>query len=423
MNSNGTIKFSEINKQAPLQKWIQIALAVVVVLYAAYLINSLSKNTADFQWDFKSYYYATTAHSLDNNPYEVASLTEVAGHEVLFGFYYNPILLWFFKPFTLFSLDTALQIWLFLKVFFIAFTIYIWRRYFVPDIPLGIFALFVLMAFDATIFWDFKTGNITIFEQVILWSGLFAFLRGRLILFSLLIILASLIKVSPLFFLILIPLSDIRGKWWYTLGAFLATVVIYLCIYLTNPELFQSFVTLMRGLYESAQFYNYSTLSIIDYFQKSATAIPLGESPAEMTYAIYAVVVLAFVFITLWVMHVRNRLIPAIDRKLLIIIACILYAIILPRFKCYSYIILIIPSLFMIREYFASRANPYLIFLFLLPVAFPMPSEHIYQFLSTLYPLYLAYFVWVLCIIKLKTMRDVEKLSQVVSENSMGKAI
>ena len=86
------------------------------------------------------------------------------------------------------------------------------------------------------------------------------------------------------------------------------------------------------------------------------------------------------------------------DNRLLIFVVCAVYALILPRFKCYSFILLIVPSYVIIRAYISRHSTFFLLMLFLIPVNTALPHTDAINRLFLYFPLFMAFAVWILYI-------------------------
>ena len=200
-------------------RFILIALALIMAIGLA--VNLSRKNALqEVQWDFKIFYFAAQAGRLGLDPYEIDNLRQVSGQQIELPFVYPPLTVWLFKPFTLLSYPVASQVWLFLKLALLSGLILLWRRHFIAGSLNGLFYLFLLFAFDAAIYWDFKAGNISLVEQLLLWMAFFLLLKRNGVGFGALVVLASTFKVITIVFLVLLPLSDIKHKWKYCLAGF-----------------------------------------------------------------------------------------------------------------------------------------------------------------------------------------------------------
>ncbi len=153
-------------------------LLLALILYIAFtLISNISGNISNKQWDFEIYYYAAMAHQAELDPYSISDLAEISTKKIWLPYVYPPIALQFFKAFTFLNFETAFQLWLILKIVAAVFLVFFWRQFFFRDKSLILFLLFFLLAFDAAVHWDVKTGNISMFEQVFLWCAFMFYMK------------------------------------------------------------------------------------------------------------------------------------------------------------------------------------------------------------------------------------------------------
>ena len=73
----------------------------------------------------------------------------------------------------------------------------------------------------------------------------------------------------------------------------------------------------------------------------------------------------------------------------------LVYALIQPRFKDYGYILLLVPSYYIIKNTRYTRIAPFLFLLFILSDRMMLPiAASIYDIIWAYYPLFVAYCVW-----------------------------
>jgi len=105
---------------------------------------------------------------------------------------------------------------------------------------------------------------------------------------------------------------------------------------------------------------------------------------------------------------VRSYRFPDKD-KIIIFLACVVYALILPRFKDYYYVLLLVPTYFIVKRARHIKAYIPLIVLVILPsiLSTEIPLPGFKRFISLLnilweyHPLIVAYFVWGLYIFEI----------------------
>jgi hypothetical protein len=368
---------------------------MLLTLYAAYLVRSVAENPTDLQWDFTLYYYAAETCSHDLNPYVTADIVQVSGRkDIWLPYIYPPLTLWFFRPFTCMSYNTAFYLWLALKACLMVILVLVWKRYFLADSWSPFFCLFFLFAFDSALYWDLKSGNLSLLEQGVLWAAFLALIKEKPALFALLIVGISFFKITTLSFLVLLPVSRFDRKWWYFGGALAAFGIVLGLDYLARPDLFQVFLSRAQGLAERAFNHNYGLLA---FFQD---AFELGlrgrwASVASLLPVLaYGLTTGAVLFFTGRAVHRWNPSGHGRDYKLIIFLFCLAYALTFPRLKCYSLVLLIVPSYYLIQAHPARWMSPALFLLLLIPANTPLPDAQWIRTLFAYYPLMLAFIFW-----------------------------
>jgi len=205
----------------------KVFLALLAVYCAGCLVY-LSLNAERPQWDFKTYYYAAKVYTSGGNPYDLEALTRTSGEKITLPYVYPRFTLVFFLPFTFCSYAVAYQVYLLLKVAALVALFRLWIGSFLKEDGDLLFYPFSLLAFNNAIGLDLFAGNITTFEQLALWAAFFCYIRQRLLPFSLLVLVASFFKLTPILFLTLLPFSKDKKRYIYLgLAAFaFATILV-----------------------------------------------------------------------------------------------------------------------------------------------------------------------------------------------------
>lgn len=367
----------------------------LVTLYAVHLIRSVAANPIDFQWDFTIYYNAAIAHVSGLDPYSTADLVQVSGKkEIWLPYIYPPVTLWFFRPFNWLNYQNAFYLWLTLKAGLMIALVLVWKRYFLAEAWSPLFCLFFLLAYDSALYWDLKSGNLSLLEQGVLWGAFLALLKEKPVLFAALIAGISFFKITTLAFLVLLPLSRFDRKWWYFGGALAAFAVVLGIDYLTHPDLFRAFLSRVQGVSERAASYNYGLLALFqdigDRGLGNRWPSAVGFLP-QTAYGLTAAVVLFFTGRAVWRWNPSGQ---GRDHRMLIFLLCLTYAVVFPRLKCYSLVLLIVPSFYIIRAHTARWMSSALLLLLLLPVNTQLPEGEWIRLVFAYYPLLLAFVFW-----------------------------
>ncbi|MBI3872320.1 MAG: DUF2029 domain-containing protein [candidate division Zixibacteria bacterium] len=388
------------------RKITRVATAVAlagVLLYAVYCVIVIATHSDLYQWDFRSYYYAARASADGGNPYDPADLSRVAGGGNVLRFVYPPVTLVAFAPFAALPYSVAAQIWLVLKLVALGLLIYLWMKHVVTVRSEIAFALLVLFGLGRTILVDLAAGNISIFEQCLLWAGLVCLLRRRTWLFCLAVLIVSCFKLFPiLFVLLLLVLPNVKQRW----SALAATVGAFLTIlgldYARDPARFTHFVATAVAIREHGDLGDPSLLAFIRDLADRLGAVagmPLGGMAPMLAYGAAAA---AIAIITLSHLRALRRSGSFDSAASLILLFCVGYALTLPRFKNYSFILLL-PAAYVAQRDLRRRSMQWLFLLLLaipispaIPIA--LPGSFNLRIHWHYHPLLLAFVIWLFCL-------------------------
>lgn len=372
-------------------------LIIFLILYCIYLIFHVSTHRENYQTDFKIYYYAAKAYAAGLNPYDSNVLFEMACVPKHNKFVYPPLTLFFFRSFSLVKFDIAFYLFLSFKCILLTSLIYLWAKKFLQKDADVLFYIFCLLAFNSAIYLDVIASNISILEQCFLWTAFYFLLNRKLFPFCILIIAAAIFKITPILFLILIWFSKFekKKKFIYFFGAFAAFLVILLVSYITNPLLVKCFINNTSEINERG-IINPSTMALLkDAFE--LLAIKTGVVvPQTAQLCLFFAIITTILFMTWRSYLILGSFDIEHKEKITIFLACLVYALILPRFKDYSYILLLVPTYFIIKRGAYTKVHILLFILTTLSAAritlpgFPI----IFNFLWMYYPLIIAYFIW-----------------------------
>ena len=367
----------------------------LLLLYSISVLVYILTHSDQYQWDFKIYYYAAKIYAAGLNPYDKITLAQTTQSPTNFPFVYPPVTLFFFQLFSLVDYNTAFYLFLTFKSILLIGLIYLWRKEFLVEIDL-LFYFFCLLAFNSAIYLDIRAGNISILEQFIIWLGLFFYLKRKLLLFCLFILIAAVYKIVPILLLFFLWFSKEKNRHIYFIGSFILFLLIMLISYMASPLLFVGFVSNASTRLEESGVVNPSTLQLIkDSFEllayKTGIVVPNGAQ-----FLLYFVVIGIVLFVT-WRAFIVLQSVKVRDKERIeLFLACLVYALILPRFKDYSYIFLLVPTYFIIKKDHYIKAYPFLFIITILSVHnITLPGfDIIFNFLWRYYPLIVAYGVW-----------------------------
>jgi hypothetical protein len=377
--------------------WCRRVVWAILALYALALLYGIASHPDRFQWDFRTYYYAGRAFSLGLDPYDMGALTRVAGVEIGFPYAYSPLVLPLFSAMGAIELAAASAVFLGFKVVALIALLALWRRWFVVGRPDPFFYLFLLFGFSGALYSDFASGNISVFEQLGFWLGFVALRRGRLWAFSLLVIAISLFKLTPVLLLLMLPLLyGLRRPAGPLAGGLLIFAAALGVSYVLWPDLFRSF--LQGGWsFDERGGINPSSLALLrdgyDYLLERGFLPRWGWMP----WAAYALWVTTVALLT-W--RAARRL-PADDRTASIYLGCLAFALIAPRFKNYSYTLLLVPAYQLLTTRIAVRPERAILLLLMFSGSPPVPfgfSTAAGEIITGYYSLLGALLVWSLAL-------------------------
>lgn len=315
--------------------WLKRALVAVA---AGYFLFELSQVvTRDAQEDFRTYFCATTTWLRGGNPYDLAEVSATAGREIKLPFVYPPVALWLFRPFAALQYHTAYFVYLALKLVGIAGLYCVWRRLF-PQLARREWLLLATFVFGyrCALIRDLRAGNISVFEQVLLWGGFLLLLRGSSARGCGLVALSGLLKQTTVLFVALAPAF---GRSQRSVLCVVGSAAAFGCVHLMScwhaPGFFRSFVAAAASLDERGDL-NPSALAV----SRDVVEI-LGLPPATSWagYGLWCALVAGIAFVVL-VRRGAWRHPPV-----LVTTSVLTYVLLMPRMKDYSYLIALVPAL------------------------------------------------------------------------------
>lgn len=378
---------------------IQLLVCLVPVIYTVFFILRIAVHPAWTLWDFESNYYHTKAFLHGLNPYDFDFKT-FPHTQPLYQFVYTPLSLIFFAPFTLLDYaDARIAALIFYVIVlfttFIAFS----RRLITKNCFGAFFCLFAILAFNGAICKSIQSGNVASLETALIFLSFICWLRGHHVWFLCFIFAASIFKLTPLFFLVLI-FFDKTPQWKST---FIAMVVFLIALA----------ISILAMPYEVIP-YASSNISwcmpIVRGFQNPSmfclltTVIEQCHFPAvkPLINAVFIIWVAAILFFT-----VRSGLFLAREgrdtaRVDAVVLALLCYALVVPRFQDYAWVIMI-PAVFRVlmdREY-AKTIGPLMV-LCLLPNRednlLPGLTE-VFRIAKVYSPIIVAFGAWLLLVL------------------------
>lgn len=284
------------------------------------------------------------------------------------------------------------MIYILLQLLLLFFLFILWRKYFLKGEFDYLFFLFCFFAFNSAILIDLVTGNISIIEQALLWGAFYFYLEKRPLLFCLLILLISCFKISPILFLALLFISDDKQKYKYFFSSLiLFTIYIFLNI-IFEYNLFQNFLGNLKQM-------DYGGISNPSSYQLIKDLLLLCQNYLNITYSFTFNVIIYFAFVFSVLLYsyktvfsfLKNNV--NLDIKLILLFSIIIYVLVLPRVMSYSFIIMLIPSYYIIKKITDVKAG---IILFILIIMTSGSSITNFTFLNVYWILIWNYFPLIL---------------------------
>jgi hypothetical protein len=360
---------------------------------------------AEKQTDFLSMYTAASAFKSGVNPYDMAALGQMAHQDDVPIYRYPPYTLYLFRPFTWFSFVAAARIFLLLKFVALGALLYLWHRLFDLTRYRGLLWVLVPLAFNCTVIADFRSGNISVFEQLLIWTGFYFYTRKSLAGFGIAIVLAASCKLVPIALLALLATRWNKKSLAYGVLFGVAFLALLGASALAWPELFAIFWKNLLHLGAQGEHGNVdpSTRALISdaarWFQLK-TGHPL---PIIIPLGILATLAAGVVAVSV-IMFSRMKSSDSKSADLWrISLLCLSYALIVPRFKDYSYILLIPPAFYIItaRKWINDPVLPFCGLLVIFTLRdfrfYGTILEPFFRFQGEYYCLVLAWVLWGMC--------------------------
>jgi hypothetical protein len=309
----------------------------IVLLVLLSFVVLVAVRWHSYQWDFYLAYDSGKEFVRGVSPYRGEGLS----------FYQAPLTLYLYSVPARLPFLLAYELWLVLKICALAGLLWIWDRHFLRLQRTWWMAAYLGLAFAGTIYADLVSGNISIFEQLGLWLGFVALLRGHYARFCLCIILVSQFKLTPMFFALLLLLLPRVPQWKWFAACWAGFVAVFSLNFLLQPTLLKGFLDVAPALDERGT-QNPSTLAFLRDLVDLVKGLPYS-SGAHADELAFLVVALAIGLISLVAILRYRRTTPEADPKVIIYLSCLAYCLLVPRLKSYSYIMLLVPTLHLLR--------------------------------------------------------------------------
>jgi hypothetical protein len=327
---------------------LRICLGTLLAALAGLVFLDLWTHPDRYQNDLQAYYFAGMASREGLDPYDLGVLSQLAHTPVRHGFVYPPITLPFFRALGELPYAALYRGFLLAKVALLGGLICLWLRVFVKR-QTGGFLLFAATAFNAAVYVDLRVGNIAVFEQALIWTGFYFLLKKKPALFTLFILVASSFKITPILLLGLLFLSSDKRRYGY-LGLGIALfLALHFSAYLVSPPLTRAFITASGALHDRGVV-NPSTAALIQDASAIIARYVVGPIPSVGLTLTYLCISLAVIVMTLKAVGMLTDTQAGQKELQAILIACLGYGLVIPRFKTYSYMLVLVPCYYILME-------------------------------------------------------------------------
>jgi hypothetical protein len=290
-----------------------------------------------YQWDFYMFHGSANDFLHGISPYRGEGLS----------FYHTPLTLYFYALFVRLPFPVAYELWIGLKVVALSALFLLWTRRFLQLDCRWTTTLFFLFAYNGTIYSDLVSGNISTFEQLGLWFGFAALLRGRYAAFCLCVILVAQFKLTPILFALLLLIVPRRPQWTWFVVCCAGFAAVFALNFVLQPALLHDFFTVAPALDERGTLAPGTLAFVRDVIDLAGGAHYSDRTRVDELAFLSAALAVGVVSALTVVRHRLRASEP--NARALIYFACLAYALMIPRMKTYSYILLLIPTLYVLR--------------------------------------------------------------------------
>ncbi len=369
---------------------------LTATILIVWLVMIISIGNRDRLWDFKTYFYASVAQAQGENPYDLEALNRYSHDKIELPFVYPLAICYLFRPLTWLPYGVAYHVWLWLKVVIAVYLFWLWRTRFIRWGPLWLMLLIGSGAFLSALYRDLTAGNVALIEQALLWTGFWWLLESKPFRFAVAVAFAAIFKFTFALFLPLLLLTQTRRRWQaVAVGGTMVMGYALINWSLSAPQ-FREFVEIGANLKEYTTSFNHSTLAVFHDVGGLliGTRIDSAGSAAVVMalYLMFAVVLATLTFKCLrrnWPIDTRAKLLWTMCAL------CLLYALVLPRMKNYTQLLLIVPTLLVITGGIQRKGQIALALLLLLPRIKMAAPDTVFGFYQYLHPWIMTVVIWI----------------------------
>ncbi len=294
-------------------------------------------------WDLKVYAACARELGAGRDPYA----RDVVIEDITYPCMYPPLAIDLYRPVAA-LMDAnprlAVRAWNALTVLLFLGLLWIWRRFFLGPGPDALRLIFALFAFGGPLFVVLRCGNGAAFEFFLIWSAFALFVAGRDLPFVLTIAVAALIKLQPAGFLGLVLLRP-RPAWRYFFLGAAAFVLLFGLNEVVHPGLLASFRDRLADPHEGWRYERGPNNCAVLGFLQHALETAWGDRARASIWARRLFIPWALFIMTATGAALRRIWSSVQDeaaaKRMTILLSCAAYALLAPRFKDYSYFILI----------------------------------------------------------------------------------
>jgi hypothetical protein len=294
------------------------------------------------QWDLRVYMECARALAAGKNPYAIQPIVDSSRFQCL----YPPAIIDLYRPFAEFP--GGERAWAALKVLSLALMLWLWRAYILPR-GSDVWRLAVIAAAYGSPFWsDFRSGNAGSFEHLLLWAGLAAFIAGKDLWFAGFIAAAAQPKLLPAAFLPLLILKP-KPRWSPAIWGGVAALAVFGINELLHPGLLRQFFLQLGDPMQPWHYErgpnNVAFVGLMEHIFETATGIrPTSCDSAMRVNIVWSAAVVSATgwgLSRLW----RGPGTEEEKRRACVLLFAAAYALVAPRLKDYSFLLLLPPTL------------------------------------------------------------------------------
>jgi Glycosyltransferase family 87 len=331
----GTIMQPVVSSKEP-SRFEKFGAYRIVLLVALSFVLLVAVRWHNYQWDFYLAYDSGRDLLHGVNPYRGAGLS----------FYQAPLTLYLYSLPSHLPFFVAYELWLAVKVCALGGLLWIWDRHFMRIERTWWMVTYFLLAYAGALYADLVSGNISIFEQFGLWLGFAALLRNQYARFCVCIILVSQFKLTPMLFSLLLLAVPKVPQWKWFAVSWAGFLAVFSLNSILQPTLLKAFFHAAPTLDERGT-ENPSTLAFLrDLLDHLGIHDAAGTHVDELAFVVVALVISAVSVLA--ILRCRRSGADA-HAKVIIYLTCVAYCLLVPRLKSYSYVLLLIPTLHLLR--------------------------------------------------------------------------